>query len=116
MRLLFWISPILWSFSAVVGRGARLQDGLLGVDRFLSLPEGTMFAIISYNPVAMLLDSYRLVIYGGLGTNEAGQLIWTPATQPNWALLAAIFVTGIVIIFIGTLVFKRLEPAFAKVL
>ena len=31
-------------------------------------------------------------------------------------MLAVIFVTGIIITIIGTLIFKRLEPAFAKVL
>ncbi len=31
-------------------------------------------------------------------------------------MLALIFVTGIVFIVIGTIVFKRLEPAFAKLL
>ena len=28
MRLLFWVSPILWSFMEVAGRGASLQTGL----------------------------------------------------------------------------------------
>jgi lipopolysaccharide transport system permease protein/teichoic acid transport system permease protein len=39
MRLLFWVSPILWSFTAVAGRGESLAQALTGVDRFLNLPE-----------------------------------------------------------------------------
>ncbi len=31
-------------------------------------------------------------------------------------MLAVIFAIGVVIIVIGTIIFKRLEPAFAKVL
>ena len=116
MRLLFWVSPILWSFSAVRGRGARLQDGLLDVDATLGLPPGTLFAILSYNPIAVLLDTYRQVIYGTVVPIEVDPRGWTEATPPDFGLLAAILVAGFVIIVIGTLVFKRLEPAFAKVL
>jgi ABC-type polysaccharide/polyol phosphate export permease len=121
MRLLFWVSPILWSFTEVAGRGQRLQQGLEGVERALGLPTGLMFNVLSYNPVSILLESYRKVIYGNLGSGinpETGgrTLIWTEATPPDFQMLALIFVSGIVITIIGTLVFKRLEPAFAKVL
>jgi ABC-type polysaccharide/polyol phosphate export permease len=116
MRLLFWVSPILWSFAAVAGRGQRLANGLAGVDATLGLPEGTLFAIISYNPTSILLDSYRQVIYGSIAPDPAGGLTWTTATPPDWGLLGVIFAAGLVIIVLGTLVFKRLEPAFAKVL
>ena len=120
MRLLFWISPILWSFGEVAGRGQRLAAGLESIDRSFGLPVGTLFAILSYNPVSILLESYRRVIYGNLGstTNPEGgrQLIWTDATAPNFEFLAIIFATGVVILVLGTVVFKRLEPAFAKIL
>ena len=66
MRLLFWISPILWSFMEVAGRGARLQQGLEGVERAFGLPEGVLFGPSRYNPISILLESYRKVVYGNL--------------------------------------------------
>ena len=119
MRLLFWISPILWSFAAVRGRGQALAEGLSEVDRSLGLPLGTLFGILSYNPVSILLESYRKVIYGGFATVEVDgveELIWTRAAPPDLGMLALIFASGIVILAIGAMVFKRLEPAFAKIL
>jgi ABC-type glutathione transport system ATPase component len=38
------------------------------------------------------------------------------ATSPDLAMLALIFASGVVFIVVGTIVFKRLEPAFAKLL
>jgi lipopolysaccharide transport system permease protein/teichoic acid transport system permease protein len=124
MRLLFWISPILWSFMEVAGRGARLQTGLEGIERNLGLPTGLLFGAISMNPISLLLESYRVVIYGeldridpetGLATDD-GELVWTEAVAPNFEVLAVIFASGLVFIVIGTLIFKRLEPSFTKVL
>jgi ABC-type polysaccharide/polyol phosphate export permease len=121
MRLLFWVSPILWSFTEVAGRGQRLQQGLEGVERAIGLPTGVLFSLLAHNPVSILLESYRTVIYGNLGSGinlETGgrTLVWTEATPPDFQVLGLIFASGIVITIIGTLVFKRLEPAFAKVL
>jgi lipopolysaccharide transport system permease protein/teichoic acid transport system permease protein len=126
MRLLFWISPILWSFMEVAGRGARLQSGLEGIERNLGLPTGILFGIISMNPVSLLLESYRKVVYGRLASvdvtdPETGQvvgeqLVWLEAVPPDFQVLAVIFTIGVIFTFIGVLVFKRLEPAFAKVL
>jgi ABC-type polysaccharide/polyol phosphate export permease len=125
MRLLFWISPILWSFMEVAGRGASLQQGLAGIERNLGLPEGVLFGGISLNPVSLLMESYRKVLYGGLGradvVDDSGQVVgdtltWTSAQPPDFQMLAIILAVGVVIIIIGTLIFKRLEPAFTKVL
>jgi ABC-type polysaccharide/polyol phosphate export permease len=124
MRLLFWISPILWSFMEVAGRGARLQTGLEGIERQLGLPTGLLFGAISMNPISLLLESYRKVIYGGLdridpvtgASTDDGVLTWTEATPPDFEILAVIFASGLVFIVIGTLIFKRLEPSFTKVL
>jgi ABC-type polysaccharide/polyol phosphate export permease len=76
--------------------------------------------VLRYNPISLLLESYRQVIYGDLTavpTSGGGtQLAWTTAMPPDLATLAVILVTGLAFLAIGTLIFKRLEPAFAKVL
>ena len=106
MKLLFWVSPILWSFHAAAGRGAALKEAI----------GETGFALLAYNTVAMLLDAYRTVIYGGLERGEGDQLVWTTPTAPDLPGLAIVFAIGVVIAVIGVIIFKRLEPAFAKVL
>jgi ABC-type polysaccharide/polyol phosphate export permease len=120
MRLLFWISPILWSFTAVAGRGASLQDAFDAFDRGLGLPTGTLFGVLRLNPISLLLESYRQVIYGNLHVTEQAtgrpELTWSAATPPDVAVLAVILASGLVILVVGTILFKRLEPAFAKVL
>ncbi len=124
MRLLFWVSPILWSFMEVAGRGASLQKGLAGIERSFGMPEGVLFGMISMNPMALLMETNRKLIYGGLDRvdpvtgmpSDDGVLAWTPAVPPDFQMLALIFASGIVIIVIGTLIFKRLEPSFTKVL
>jgi lipopolysaccharide transport system permease protein/teichoic acid transport system permease protein len=125
MRLLFWVSPILWSFMEVAGRGAMLQKGLAGIERTLGMPEGVLFGIISMNPTSLLIESYRKVIYGGLERveilNDNGRVIdetlnWTKAVPPDFEVLAIIFAAGVVVTIIGTIIFKRLEPSFTKVL
>jgi homopolymeric O-antigen transport system permease protein len=121
MRLLFWVSPILWSFMEVAGRGQRLEVGLASVERGLGLPDGVLFNAISLNPVSLLLETYRKIIYGNLGAHldpETGRRVldWSPATHPNFTVLAVILAVGVVFTIIGTIVFKRAEPAFAKIL
>jgi lipopolysaccharide transport system permease protein/teichoic acid transport system permease protein len=106
MRLLFWVSPILWSFHAAAGRGQALREAI----------GETGFALLSYNPVALLLDAYRTVIYGGLTVDPAGKLAWTSPTAPDLPVLGLVSAIGLIIATIGILIFKRLEPAFAKVL
>jgi ABC-type polysaccharide/polyol phosphate export permease len=119
LRLLFWISPILWSFTAVAGRGQDLEASMNGVDKFLNLPIGTLFGVLRYNPMSLLLETYRQVIYGHLEATQVGrqtELSWSAATAPDVMVLMVILATGLVFLTIGTLIFKRLEPAFAKVL
>jgi ABC-type polysaccharide/polyol phosphate export permease len=106
MKLLLWISPVLWSFDAAAGRGAALKEAI----------GETGFALLAYNPVAMLLAQYRTVIYGHLARGPKDQLVWTPATGPDLPQLAIVFTIGVVISIIGVIIFRRLEPAFAKVL
>jgi ABC-type polysaccharide/polyol phosphate export permease len=104
MRLIFYLAPILWSFDAVQGgRGGDLEKALGPVG----------FQILHYNPISVLLESYRHAIYGVV--NDGG-LSWSAAVAPNLLSLAFVLAIGIVLCVIGALVFKRLEPAFAKVL
>jgi ABC-type polysaccharide/polyol phosphate export permease len=100
-RLLFYIAPILWSFEDVAGRGAALDRALGKVG----------FDILKYNPVALLLESYRRVIYG---TPTAGG--WLPASAPDLMQLFAILGFSILLGLFSIVMFKRVEPAFAKVL
>ena len=120
LRLLFWISPIL----LVVHRSGRPRPGpRAGHDGGGQVPQPAhrdALRVLRFNPMSLLLESYRQVIYGHLVATEVGprqtELSWTAATAPDLGVLLAIFVSGLVFLVIGTLIFKRLEPAFAKVL
>jgi ABC-type polysaccharide/polyol phosphate export permease len=63
---------------------------------------GVLAQIYKLNPWVPLFESYHDVIY-----NRA---------PPDWAGLAWVFGLSLVLIAIATLIFKRLEPAFAKVI
>ncbi len=94
LRLWFYLSPALYSLS-------RLDDvGLLRENPILR-------DIINANPFAILFEAYRAVIYG---TPEGGRLL------PDFGALGALLVTSFVLLALATVLFKRLEPSFAKVL
>jgi ABC-type polysaccharide/polyol phosphate export permease len=59
------------------------------------------------NPFYTFFDSYRNVIYGTVD----GRAEW-----PLWGHLAVWLAISTVLLALTTIVFKRLEPAFAKVL
>ncbi len=63
---------------------------------------GVIAQIYKLNPWVPLFESYHNVIYNG--------------TFPDWWGLAALLVASCGLIAIATLIFKRLEPAFAKVI
>lgn len=105
LRMLFFISPILWSFEDAVGRGAGIKAAL----------GPTGFWLLEHNPVAILLASYRRVIYGQV--QHTGDVVsWTPPVAPDLGLLGLLLAVALVLLVFGTWFFKRLEPAFAKVL
>jgi ABC-type polysaccharide/polyol phosphate export permease len=106
MRLLFFVSPILWSLDAAAGRGADIK---------LALGE-TLYKLLEYNPIAILLGAYRHVIYGQLRADADGTITWGPAGAPDLASLGVLLGIAMVLLILGTWLFKRLEPAFAKVL
>jgi ABC-type polysaccharide/polyol phosphate export permease len=105
MRLLFYVAPILWTFGAVNGRGSQLQAAL----------GDTGFAILRFNPVAILMESYRTAVYGA--TNADG-IHWHHSGWGDMDVESLFFVLAfsLVVLVLGVILFKRLEPAFAKVL
>jgi homopolymeric O-antigen transport system permease protein len=63
---------------------------------------GLVGTILSFNPWTVLFESYRDVIYSG--------------TQPDWGPLAILLAASFVLLAFAIVVFKRVEPTFAKVL
>jgi ABC-type polysaccharide/polyol phosphate export permease len=94
LRLWFYLSPGLYSL-------ALLDD----VRLFRELP--VLRSIIEANPFAVLFEAYRAVIYG---TPEGLPML------PDWSSLAVLLVASLVFLALATVMFKRLEPSFAKVL
>jgi len=87
LRLWFYLSPGLW-----------------GQPEFASLADKhpTIFHLMQLNPFFWLFDSYRNAIYYG--------------TAPDFVNLGVVLVGSAVLLVVATMFFKRLEPAFAKVL
>ena len=61
-----------------------------------------LFAILSLNPFAVLLKAYRAVTYG--------------STAPDWIGLGLVFLFSIGLLLVAIYLFKRAEPAFARIL
>jgi len=94
LRLWFYLSPALYSM-AVLDASATFQQNPL------------LRTLAHANPFAILFESYRAVIYG--------QPDGVPHA-PDWLALIALLAASVVLTAIGAIVFKRLEPTFAKVL
>ncbi len=81
-----------------------LSPALYGSDRIASLttkhPE--IATIYNLNPFAALFESYRNVIYYG--------------QAPVWDLLGLVLVESLVLLVASVVLFRRVEPAFAKVI
>ncbi len=103
IRIWFFLSPTLWSFDSTVGRFQGISDALGPVG----------LAILRYNPFAILLTAYRDVVYGRVDLAGTG---FTPGQPPELAPLGLLFLVSLGMVLLGTVIFKRLEPAFAKVL
>ncbi|HEY5629304.1 MAG TPA: ABC transporter permease [Candidatus Limnocylindrales bacterium] len=87
LRLWFYLSPALY-----------------GTEQIQKLAENhkELAMIYDLNPFAGLFESYRYLIYYG--------------QPPTWNLLAIVVVESIVLLLAAVLIFRRLEPSFAKVL
>ena len=94
LRLWWYLSPGLYSL-------ALLDE----VDLFDAQP--WLRTLIELNPFAVLFEAYRSVIYGTLDG---------PPVMPDWGALAVLLIVSIGMLAVATIVFKRLEPSFAKVL
>jgi ABC-type polysaccharide/polyol phosphate export permease len=95
LRFWFYLSPALYALESVKA-DSSLHSSLADV----------WFAI---NPFTHLLTSYRNVIYGKFDGTTAG-------IAPDFGGLAAVAAVSVVLIALSILLFKRVEPSFAKVL
>ena len=87
LRLWFYLSPALYPPELLSNIGEKFP--LAG-------------KLMELNPWAVLFTAYHDVIYAGIA--------------PNWLSLAGVAGMSIGLLALATLVFKRLEPTFAKVL
>lgn len=95
LRLWWFLSPGLYSLTAF--------DNIHIFQEYPALEK-----LANANPFAILFTAYRTVIYG---TPEA-----PPHGPPNMESLAVLLVASTIFLAFTTIVFKRLEPNFAKVI
>jgi ABC-type polysaccharide/polyol phosphate export permease len=89
MRLWFYLSPGLFALSDLQAATKDLQIPFI---RHMLL----------WNPFAILFTAYRNVTYESIG--------------PDWGSLGALLIASLVLLALSTVLFKRVERAFAKVL
>jgi len=94
LRLWWFLSPGLYSLASL--------DNL---SIFKEHP--ALRTIVGWNPFAILFEAYRMVIYGTADGSPG---------LPNFAQLGALLVASLILLAVTTVVFKRLEPNFAKVI
>jgi ABC-type polysaccharide/polyol phosphate export permease len=97
IRMWFYLSPGLYSISAIGGSHRIVQD------------------ILHLNPFAVLFTSYRAIIWGsetGTGTTTT---YFRPG-PPDFLGLLIVSAFSVLLILFSILIFKRSEPAFARIL
>ena len=95
LRLWWFLSPGLYSLASL--------DNLRIFEK-----SNFLTTLANANPFAILFEAYRSVIYG---TSAA-----PPSGPPNLLSLAVLLVASTIFLALTTIVFKRLEPNFAKVI
>jgi homopolymeric O-antigen transport system permease protein len=94
LRLWFYLSPGLYSLSVLDNSGTFRANPILRT-------------LAHLNPFAVLFEAYRAIFYGKADA---------PPHAPDLSSLLNLLVASLVLLAIGTIVFKRLEPQYAKVL
>ncbi|HEY3334327.1 MAG TPA: ABC transporter permease [Candidatus Limnocylindrales bacterium] len=89
LRFWFYLSPILYSSDVILKSGFGKEHPW-------------MTTVYNLNPWTHLIASYRNVAYNGL--------------PPDWAGLAGLAIVSTIMLAGAILLFKRVEPSFAKVL
>ncbi|MDP2350545.1 MAG: ABC transporter permease [Chloroflexota bacterium] len=97
LRLWFYLSPGLYGAATMASLGDKHPE---------------LYGLMQLNPFFILFSAYRQVIYG-TETPSGGSL---PPAAPDWASLGVLLVVSLVLLFVATIFFKRIEPTFAKVL
>jgi lipopolysaccharide transport system permease protein len=87
LRLWFYLSPGLYG-------AATLST--------LAVNHKLFIQAMSFNPFFALFNAYRSVIYDG--------------QPPDWTSLAVLLVSSLGLLLLTTILFKRVEPSFSKVL
>jgi ABC-type polysaccharide/polyol phosphate export permease len=98
LRLWWFLSPGLYSLSNLDNLKIFEKSHLLTT-------------LANANPFAILFEAYRSVIYGSATTPFA-----PPSGPPNMVSLAILLVASTILLAVTTIIFKRLEPNFAKVI
>jgi len=87
LRIWFYLSPALYGAEQVADL-TKSQPAI-----------GTLYHL---NPFATLFESYRDLIYVG--------------QAPDWTALGLVLLASLALLVVAVLIFRRLEPAFAKVI
>ena len=98
LRLWWFLSPGLYSLEAVRETEFVQQNPVIGT-------------LAAFNPFAVLFEAYRAVIYG----HPSGDLAQGPH-PPDLVALGFLLAGSLVFLAIAVILFKRVEPEFAKVL
>ena len=96
LRLWWFLSPGLYSLQDVRGTAFVQDYPIIGT-------------LAGFNPFAVLFESYRAVIYGGADGV-------TPPHPPDVVALVILLAFSIIFLGLSIMLFKRVEPEFAKVL
>lgn len=96
LRLWWFLSPGLYSLQDVRGTAVVQEYPIIGT-------------LAGFNPFAVLFESYRGVIYGGPDGVS-------PPHPPDIVSLLVLLAASVALLAVGVILFKRVEPEFAKVL